>query len=226
MTMLSRLATVAMVAWCSIWVTVAADSNDWLIVPGKRVGPITPATTHADLVRIFGAKNVEDDDIATTDGGREWGTKVFGNQPSVSLAILWNDDSPEPHIRRMIFCHTSEPLASCRWHTADGITFGTSLKMLEKANGRKFKLNGFDWGYGGLISSWEQGRLERLAGGCGSLTIRLDPPPGTPSEERSRLIEQVEGDEEFWSSDGAMQALNPIVDYMSISFQSCGNALH
>ncbi len=201
--------------------TGSAELNDWLIVAGKRVGPITAATTRADLVRIFGAKNVQDDEIVTTDGGREWGTKVFGDQPNISLSIFWKDDAADAHSRRIIFCRSSEPQNTCRWHTPDGITFGTNLKMLEKVNERKFKLNGFDWGYGGSITSWNGGRLEVLSGACGRLTIRLDPPPGAPSDERSRLLEQVEGDAEFWSSDAAMQTLNPVVDYMSISFQNC-----
>lgn len=207
----------------SIAASGTGNEGDWLIVPGKRAGPITPRTTRADLVRIFGAKNLEDDDIVITDGDREWGTEVFGDQPNISLSILWKDDTPDSHIRTIIFCHTSEPLSTCRWHTADGITFGTSLKTLEKANERKFKLSGFDWGYGGLITSWEGGRLERLNGPCGRITIRLDPAPGAPSEERSRLLEQVEDDVEFWSSDAPMQSLNPIIDHMSMSFQNCGS---
>ncbi len=205
----------------SIAVTALAADNDWLIVPGQRVGPITPRTTRADLVRMFGAKNVQDDEIAITDGDRESGTRIFADQPNNSLAILWKGDAPESSVRSIIFCDASEPLSSCKWHTAEGISLGTSLKALEKANGRKFKLNGFDWGYGGLITSWQGGHLEGLAGACGRVTLRLDPPPGPPTDERSELLQRVEGDVEFWSSDSAMQALNPTVDHMSISFQNC-----
>ena len=219
--MFSRIVGVWPILAFAFAITISAESGDWLIIPGKRVGPITAATTRADLVRIFGAKNVQDDEIVATDGGREWGTTVFGDQPSISLSILWKDDSPDAHSRWILFCRSSEPQNTCRWHTPDGITFGTSLKTLEKINERKFKLNGFDWGYGGSITSWNGGRLEILSAGCGSVTIRLDPPPGAPSEERTRLLEQVEGDTEFWSSDAAMQALNPVVDYLSISFQHC-----
>jgi hypothetical protein len=197
------------------------DSNDWLIVPGKRVGPITPKTTRADLIRFFGATHVEDAEILVSDGGREPGTIVLGDQPDASLGILWLDDTPEARIRSIIFCHGSERAEKCRWHTGDPITFGTNLKALERINGRKFKLNGFDWGYGGLITSWEGGRLERFASACGRLTIRVDPTPGPPSDQRSALIEQVEDNDEFWSSDAPMQALNPVVDHMSISFQAC-----
>jgi len=198
-----------------------ANVNDWLIVPGKRAGPITPRTTRADLVRFFGAKNVEDGEIVGSDGGRQSGTIVFGDQPDASLGVLWLDDTPDAHIRSIVFCHGSELAEKCRWHTEEGVSFGTDLKNLERLNGRKFKLNGFDWGYGGLITSWEGGRLEHFGIACGRVTLRLDPTPAPPSEERSSFIEQVEDSDEFWSSDGPMQGLNPAVDHLTMSFQGC-----
>ncbi len=200
-------------------ITLAAgNDNDWLIVPGKRAGPITAKTTRADLVRSFGAKNVVDDDVLVGDTGTEEGTMVFGDQPEASLTILWNDDTPEPHIRRIIFCQGVEPPSKCRWHTEEGISIGTTLKTLEARNGRKFKLYGFDWGQGGSITSWDGGRLERFASSCGHVSLRFDPAPGPPSDERTKLLEQVEGDTEFWSSEPAMQALNPVVDSMGFLF--------
>ena len=195
--------------------------TDWIIVPGQRAGPITAKTTRADLLRFFGAKNVREADIVSSDGGREAGTIVFGEQPDASLGLLWLDETPDAHVRSIVFCHGSELAEKCRWHTQERVSFGTDLKALERLNGRKFKLNGFDWGYGGLITSWEGGRLERLSAACGRVTLRLDPAPGTPSDERSSLIEQVEDNDEFWSSDGPMQALNPSVDHMSMSFRGC-----
>jgi hypothetical protein len=197
------------------------NSNDWLIVPGKRAGPITQKTTRADLIRLFGARNIEDADIIVSDGGREPGTIVLAGQPDASLSILWLDDTPDARVRSIIFCHGSERAEKCRWHTEDPISFGTDLKTLEHLNGRKFKLNGFDWGYGGLVTSWEGGRLDRLSVPCGRVTLRVDPTPGEPSDQRSSLIEQVEDNDEFWSSDAPMQGLNPVVDHMSMSFLAC-----
>jgi hypothetical protein len=200
----------------------ATDLIDWLIVPGKRVGPITAKTTRADLVRYFGEKNIEDTDIVVSDGGREPGTLVFGGQPDAALGVLWTDeDNAGSLVRGVIVCYGSPVPNKCRWHTAEAISFGTELKTLERLNGRKFKLNGFDWGYGGLVTSWEGGRLQPLASACGRVNLRLDPAPGPASDERSDLIEQLEGEVEFWSSDGPMQALNPAVDHIGISFQSC-----
>jgi hypothetical protein len=60
-----------------------------------------------------------------------------------------------------------------------------------------------------------------LASNCGSFTIRLDPAPGPASDQRAELIDAVEDNDEFASSHAAMQALNPVIDFLSVSFQSC-----
>lgn len=212
-------------ATCGTVSVAAADPvpvpNDWLIIAGKRAGPVTFETTRAGLVRLFGARNVQEGEIVISDGGREPGSIVFGDQPDASLGVLWFDDTPESRVRSLVFCQGSEPAEKCRWHTEDPISFGTGLKTLERLNGRKFKLNGFDWGYGGSITSWEGGRLERLTPACGRVTLRLDPPPAPPSDERSSLIAEIEDSGEFWSSDAPMQAIDPAVDHMSMSFRGC-----
>jgi hypothetical protein len=200
---------------------LAAEENDWLIVPGKRVGPITATATRADIARIFGAKNVEDGEILKSDFGSETGTRIYGSQPEMSLAIFWMGEAADSRIRRIRFCPGVELPGKCKWHTAEGVTLGASLKELEHLNGHAFQVDGFDWGFGGLITSWGGGRLEKLGASCGGLTVRLDPPPGPASEERARLMNVVEGDDNLTSSGGAMQELNPVIDFMSFSFQNC-----
>lgn len=207
----------SLVALCCL----RAQENDWLIVPGKRVGPITPAATRADIVRVFGSKNVADDEIQTSDMANEIGTKVFWSQPDVALAIFWTSDAADARIRRVRVCPNQELPGKCRWHTAEGITLGINLKDLERLNGHAFQLNGFDWGFGGLITSWGGGRLEKFMASCGTMNLRLDPAPGNASDQRARLLDDLEGDEDFPSSHGSMQALNPVVDFISISFQGC-----
>src|ERR1700685_3139849 len=129
-----KLPAYLIVAVCCLFPALGVDGNDWLIVPGKRVGPITPAASRADILRIFGAKNVTEGDIVTSDMGSEVGTEVFGSQPDMSLAILWVSDEPDSRIRRVRFCPSLVLPAKCRWHTAEGIAFGTSVKALERRN--------------------------------------------------------------------------------------------
>ena len=67
-------------------VPAAAQKNDWLIVPGQRVGPITAATTRADLDSIFGKENVQERNL-DGNGGPEAATVVFAADTSAALAI-------------------------------------------------------------------------------------------------------------------------------------------
>ncbi len=216
-----RLATLLVLAGCALCAFYRPEINDWLIVPGKRVGPITASATRAEVARIFGVRNVQDDEIQTSDMASEVGTRIFGSQPEISLAIFWISEAADSRIRRIRFCPSQVQPGKCRWHTAEGISLGTSLKELERINGHTFQLNGFDWGFGGLITSWSGGRLEKLTSNCGGLTVRFDPPPGPASDRRAQLMDEVEGDGEFASSDTAMQTLNPVIDFMSFSFQNC-----
>lgn len=216
-----RLTTLLVLASSGLAALVWADDNDWLIVPGKRVGPITPSSTRADLVKMFGASNVQDREVLRTDLGTESGTLVYGNHSDQALAIFWKTEDADSRIRRIRFCPDVDLPARCRWHTAEGITLGTTLKELEQLNARPFQLNGFDWGFGGLITSWNGGRLEKMSNSCGGITLRLDPAPGPDSDERARLLDVVEGDDDFSSTHGAMQGLNPVVDFVSMSLQNC-----
>ncbi len=68
--------------------------NDWLIVPGKRVGPITRSTTRADLVRLFGAANVIDGDVTIGDEDSRQGAILYPPNPADSFSIQWTDSKP------------------------------------------------------------------------------------------------------------------------------------
>ena len=67
--------------------TASAQKNDWLIVPGQRVGPITASTTRADLDILFGKDNVRESNLDISEGP-EAATVVFGDDPSAALAII------------------------------------------------------------------------------------------------------------------------------------------
>lgn len=194
-------------------VCLVAGDNDWLIVPGKRLGPITATSTRADLIRMFGAKNVVEADVTVGEDEPEPGTIVFADEPDKKLAIVWTDDG---HVNSVAICQDEK--ANCRWHTADGISLGTSLKMLERLNGRSFQFYGFGWDYGGAVVSWEDGRLERLQSGmCGALDLTLDVNGSMPPERR-KIYDQLQGEVEFSSSDSAAQTLAPAVVSMTLAF--------
>ncbi len=218
--------TVALLCATALSCWPAADGaapNDWLIVPGKRMGPISQNTTRADLVRFFGAKYVEDDYVSPGgDADPEMGTIVHQDDSGIELHILWRQAKPDPRVNLIVICPGAGSGTACRWHTAEGITIGTPLKTLEHLNGRPFKLMGMDWDYGGAVVSFDQGRLESLRPKCGSIALQLEEGSGDASEQRATWIDQISGDGEFWSSDPAMRGVNPAVQWMTISFEGCG----
>jgi hypothetical protein len=53
-----------------------------------------------------------------------------------------------------------------RWSIA-GVSIGSSLAEVQKANGKPFLVSGFEWDYGGFVTDWKGGALGRpMAGGC------------------------------------------------------------
>ena len=183
-----------------------ASANDWLIVPGVRVGPITASTTVTDLRRIFGASNVKDEPIYLGEGFEEPGTVIYSPDKARSVAILWHDPADKRGPNRIYLCRGV--VKNCRWHTAGGITMGTNLRLLKKLNGRSLLMSGFDWDYSGTVISWEGGKLESPGG---RLWVRLSPPT-------SLRHDAVMGDGDFRSSHPEMQRLDPVIYDLFVEF--------
>jgi hypothetical protein len=192
----------------------AAQTNDWLIVPGKRAGPITASTTRVDLVRLFGAANVTEGETTIGDAGPMPCTKVFAKKPDSSLTIVWEENKRNKQIAAIEFCQDSTD-SNCRWRIADGVGFGTTLKTLEKMNGRPFKILGFGWDFSGQISSWEDGRLQAWQTPCGNVALSLNP---TEAATASPAYASVTGDRVLLSSNPSLQKLDPGISRIEFSF--------
>jgi hypothetical protein len=201
---------------CAVLVALVAmlacrNQHDWVVVPGVRVGPITASSSEADLRTAFGDAAVHAKDIDVGEGVTEPGTDIYGAIPGKQLAVLWADPATRKHPSRVMICYT-QLQGECAWRTGDGIGMKTTLKDLERRNGRPFKLLGFGWDYSGTVSSWEGGNLEALTK---RLLLRLMPDEaGTASEEYRTVL----GETEYLSSNPAMQKLNPVVYAMDQVF--------
>ena len=164
-------------------VTASALAKDkTLIVPGQSVGPITPRTTRADLVQYFGAGNLKNTAIYRGEGESVKGTVVFDKDPKRRMEITWTASKRVGDI--------TISGKSSLWHTAEGITLGTTLAELQRLNGKPFKFSGFDWDYGGLIQDWQGGKLET---GLKNIWPTLVYASGDDTSE-------VSGDQEFTSN--------------------------
>lgn len=163
---------------------VPAHQNDWLIVPGKRLGPITPNSTRADLDRFFGKANVDDQPVDSGDGP-EPATRVYSATAESALSIFWTGTK----ISDIMPCYP-ESTTHCKWHTEDGITLGSTLEKLESLNGRPFQLVMWGSDVGGNITSWRAGKLAPLFGEAAKsklwLTIAYPQPLDGPTAEQSK----------------------------------------
>lgn len=186
-----------------------AGDADWLIVPGERVGKITPTSSESDLKKAYGDENVEEIEVSLGEGETEKGTVLFPKDPERRIQILWNDPRTKSNpVRIQIDDRRS------RWKTAAGITIGTSLHELETINGKDFILTGFGWDYSGTVLSWNEGGLDKRSGPWGGITLRLDPEDYGSSEGLSDVL----GDRDFPSSQASMQKLNPKVYQIVVEF--------
>ena len=194
-------------------VAALAAPTDDLIVPGLRVGPVTRTSTEAALRQSLG-KDAVKGDIEIGEGSTEPGLILFNNDPTRRLAVLWNEEKPA-HPGAVVICY-GEVEKPCKWHTASGITRGTTLKDLERRNGKPFKLTGFGWDLGGNITSFEGGQLEReLRPGEGWLGLTLGPSAVTLTEKEGAAID---GDKVLTSTHPVLQKSNPLVVSLTLQF--------
>lgn len=182
----------------------AAVKNDWLCVPGQRVGPITAATTEAELARMFGPDNVKRGTVFQLENQDVQGTIVSFPEGRNNLAIFWKEE-PRRIERIMI-----EGIGT-DWKTTDGITVGTSLKELTRLNGGPFTLYGFeiDADMAGMVKSWDGGALEKQRG----LALQLAGSQSLPPAEYASLIGCC-----FPSTNRALKKMEPVVARLAVIF--------
>lgn len=129
-----------------------AGTNDWLIVPGRRLGQIKVNTTETDLIRLFGEDEVTRGKVQTTASQQVDCTIVFPGKDD-EIRIVWK--SGEREKIKAIYI-TSE---DGKWHLKQGVKVGISLDDLTKLNESPVSFYGFQWEYSGTISSYRTGVL-------------------------------------------------------------------
>jgi hypothetical protein len=185
----------------------AAAADDWLIVPGQRVGPIGPGVSEARLVELFGAPNVTREAFELEPGFTLPATVVFASDPSRRALVLWRD--PETRTEPESVLIRGERTL---WKTDKGITLGTPLATLRTINGKPLTLTG--WEFAGIVLDSNGGSLTEFghAGGAGvvgrTLVLRLEP---NPALRESAAYQQTLGEHVLSSESEAMRTLNPRV---------------
>lgn len=194
--------------------------NDWIIVIGKRVGPITITTNEAELVRYFGKESVMPSNIEIGEGETMPGTIIYPNDPERKIEIIWRNAN-DRGVPATIIVRGQRS----KWRTSQGISLGTSLKQLEVLNGKVFTLAGFGWDYGGTVLDFNEGALCK-SGFCNAvekgiikprkILLRLDAAVNRSDEAVFKDYRSVSGDRSFSSGNPAMIRLNPTVYEMNV----------
>ena len=171
------------------------------------------ATSEASLVERFGKANVIRDSVVGFDDGPQPGTVLFPNDSAFRAEVFWYDPGARTRPRAVLVKGKATG-----WTTRNGIAVNSSLRDLERLNGRAFSMSGFwrEGGIGGMVLSWRGGALELpQPGGC-RLHIQLQPPydGSTPQE----VFRQVASGPSYSSDHPALQRINPRVVSLSLLF--------
>lgn len=192
-----RLQRAACTVGAAMLSTALAAEVSWTIVPGERIGPVTPRTSEADLIELFGVENVVPESIYLAEGLCSPGTRVFPESRD-ELAITWrSEDRIGPATVRVLH-------PGSRWATLDGVRVGTTLKELEAIRGEAIVFSGFGWDYGG--GAWWGASTDE--GATGKIGLRLAPAPESSHPQVPRA-EEIYGEREVRSD-------HPVIREMSI----------
>jgi hypothetical protein len=220
-TLLSRTPVIHIALLFSLNAAPQRDTNDWVIIPNVRVGPITPSSTEASLRESFGARSL----ITTIPGGdvalKGKVTPVYKDDQANALFISWTDQHKLAHPETIdLLCLEPE---NSRWRTDSGIRCTTTLQELETRNGTPILLhhrsNPFE------IVSWRGGKLEQEFGSPKVFTIWLVPSERywpkllTPEENREMGM-----DFDVLSNDPMIQKLTPKIGRIIVHFPQARDA--
>ena len=170
-------------------------------------GPFAKDSSHLKLAVKYDSRNITFGEVDGPEGSKIPGSILFPNDPKRRLEVIWAKDAgrSEPSVIAIN--------GKSQWGAPKGMKLGLPLAALEKANGRPFKLSGFDAeGHAG-VADWEGGALGSISGGC-KMGMRLAADPKTPKEARAA----VAGDKEILSSDAGVRALKPMVMEILIGY--------
>ena len=133
---------------------ISIDRN---IIPNERVGLITSSTTKSALNKLYDKGNIRETVVFSYEGFDIKGTEVIFDNTADNITIEWNDDNLTPKIIRIKNLNSN-------WKTKEGVGIGSTIKEVEKANGKPFTIYGYeiDSYLAGTVKNWNSGNLQGL----------------------------------------------------------------
>ena len=169
-------------------------------------GPFAKDSSHARLQQAFGAAHVAIQKVDGAEGETFEASVLDRSVPEKRLEVAWADDKKRSGLSSAT---VKTPSA---WIGPEGVRVGMTLDEVARLNGQPFKLNGFEWDYGGYVVDLK-GKLATLPGGC-FLTLRFSPGMELDARKHAGLI----GEKKLSSSDAKLLAVKPVLTTWSVGY--------
>lgn len=141
--------------------------------PITCASPVAPGDTERTLKQRYG-KDAVTQELPGAEGEKYRALVLFPKAMDRRIEIAFSDDKAGRASGLAL-----RAAETSRW-SIGGITIGSSLSDVQKANGKPFLVSGFEWDYGGFVTDWKGGALNRpLQDGC-TVTIRFGKKAGAP----------------------------------------------
>ena len=148
-----------------------------------------------ELISFFGSNNISTKPETDCEGGDLGnGYHIF---PNTKNEVVLNIEG-----KYLLF---NKP--GSKWKMPYGITVGTPLSKVVKANGKDFFITGFDWDCDGFESGWNEGKLQQS-----KLSIQFS---ATHSEKNA--YQNVTGSDKFATNDSNVLKIGLVVKEIYIS---------
>jgi hypothetical protein len=146
------------------------------------VAPFGKDASHESVVAKFGAANVAFDEASLGfEDFTAMATILYPHDPARRLEIFWFDDEKHSGIAEIHITGKSQ------WTAGPQLRLGQSLKQVEAANKKPFKLRNFnDEDYDGLVKDWRGGALDWDRSGCTVGAVFA--PDGNAGEPNTEIV--------------------------------------
>ena len=171
--------------------------GDFLIIPGKRVGPILENDNEASLINRLGKTLVKRDSVFIGEGEKLVVSVIFSGEDS-ELTIFWEEQDFD-NIYEIRIENENSP-----WKTEENIRIGTSLREIQQINKVPFMVSGFEWNYAGTAMDWKSGEISD------QLALIFE----TPDDPHASLL----GDHSIPSDNRYLRRSNPKVKTIRVLF--------
>ena len=173
--------------------------------PITCASPVAPSDTAKSLMQRYGKEAVMQE-LPGAEGETYKGLVLFPKANDHRLEVAFTEDKSK-HVSGLTLRDSAK---TSKWNV-NGITIGSRLDDVQKANGKAFLVAGFEWDYGGFVTDWKGGALARpMQGGC-RVTIRFDRKSAAP---KSLLGDGVK----VASDNAALVKWSPVVTEIGVNF--------